>query len=198
MPSLSIEIADLTWRPAGSDRLTLDLRGTSISVPAGGLLLISGASGAGKSTLLRAIAGLLGTVLPGELRGRLVVGGVDLVAAAATESGIPRELSARLGYVAAGPAPTYALPLLLDDAALPLESRHVPTDEMRSQIERCAREAAVDVALMERSLSTFSGGERASAAALVALVAAPDLLIADEPLGGLDERSAERLALNAA
>jgi energy-coupling factor transport system ATP-binding protein len=192
--SLSIEIADLTWRPAGSDRLTLDLRGTSISVPAGGLLLISGASGAGKSTLLRAIAGLLGTVLPGELRGRLVVGEVDLVAAAATESGIPRELSARLGYVAAGPAPTYALPLLLDDAALPLESRRVPTEEMRSQIERCAREAAVDLALMERSLSTFSGGERAAAAALVALVAAPDLLIADEPLGGLDARSAERLA----
>ena len=195
MPPLSIEIADLTWRPAGSDRLTLDLRGVSVSVPAGGVLLINGASGAGKSTLLRAIAGLLGTVLPGELQGRLVVGGVDLVAAATTESGIPRGLSERLGYVAAGPAPTYALPLLLDDAALPLESRQVPTEEMRSRIERFARDAAVDVALMDRSLSTFSGGERAAAAALVALVATPDLLIADEPLGGLDARSAERLAL---
>ena len=195
MPSLSIEIADLTWRPAGSDRLTLDLRGVSVSVPAGGVLLINGASGAGKSTLLRAIAGLLGTVLPGELRGRLLVGGVDLVAAATTESGIPRGLSERLGYVAAGPAPTYALPLLLDDAALPLESRQVPTEEMRSRVERFARDAAVDVALMDRSLSTFSGGERAAAAALVALVATPDLLITDEPLGGLDARSAERLAL---
>jgi energy-coupling factor transport system ATP-binding protein len=159
------------------------------------VLLINGASGAGKSTLLRAIAGLLGTVLPGELRGRLLVGGVDLVAAAATESGIPRGLSERLGYVAAGPAPTYALPLLLDDAALPLESRQVPTEQMRSRIERFARDAAVDVALMDRSVSTFSGGERAAAAALVALVASPDLLIADEPLGGLDARSAERLAL---
>ena len=195
MPPLSIEIADLTWRPAGSDRLTLDLRGVSVSVPAGGVLLINGVSGAGKSTLLRAIAGLLGTVLPGELRGKLLVGGVDLVAAATTESGIPRGLSARLGYVAAGPAPTYALPLLLDDAALSLESRQVPTEEMRSRIERFARDAAVDVALMDRSLSTFSGGERAAAAALVALVASPDLLIADEPLGGLDARSAERLAL---
>ena len=194
MPSLSIEIADLTWRPAGSDRLTLDLRGTSVTLPAGGLLLISGASGAGKSTLLRAIAGLLGTVLPGELRGRLVVGGIDLIVAANTESGIPRELSARLGYVAAGPAPTYALPLLLDDAALPLESRQISSDEMRSRIERTARDAAVDVALIDRNLNTFSGGERAAAAALVALVAAPDLLIADEPLGGLDVRSAERLA----
>ncbi len=195
MRPLSIEIADLTWRPAGSNRLTLDLRGVSVSVPAGGVLLINGASGAGKSTLLRAIAGLLGTVLPGELRGRLLVGGVDLVAAATTESGIPRGLSERLGYVAAGPAPTYALPLLLDDAALPLESRQVPTEEMRSRIERFARDTAVDVALMDRSLSTFSGGERAAAAALVALVASPDLLIADEPLGGLDARSADRLAL---
>jgi len=195
VPPLSIEIADLTWRPAGSDRLTLDLRGVSVSVPAGGVLLINGASGAGKSTLLRAIAGLLGTVLPGELQGRLVVGGVDLVAAATTESGIPRGLSERLGYVAAGPAPTYALPLLLDDAALPLESRQVPTEEMRSRIERFARDTAVDVALMDRSLSTFSGGERAAAAALVALVASPDLLIADEPFGGLDARSADRLAL---
>ncbi len=195
MPPLSIEIADLTWRPAGSDRLTLDLRGVSVSVPAGGVLLINGVSGAGKSTLLRAIAGLLGTVLPGELRGRLVVGGVDLVAATATESGIPRGLSERLGYVAAGPAPTYALPLLLDDAALPLESRQVPTEEMRSRIERFARKTAVDVALMDRSVSTFSGGERAAAAALVALAASPDLLIADEPFGGLDVQSAERLAL---
>ncbi|MBJ7360650.1 MAG: ATP-binding cassette domain-containing protein, partial [Chloroflexi bacterium] len=194
MLPLALEIADLTWRPAGSDRLTLDLRGTSISLPAGGLLLVSGASGAGKSTLLRAIAGMLGTVLPGELQGRLLVGGVDLVAAAATESGIPRGLSERLGFVAAGPAPTYALPLLLDDAALPLESRGVPTEEMRSRIERYARDAAVEVALIDRSLTTFSGGERAAAAALVALVASPDLLIADEPLGGLDARSAERLA----
>jgi energy-coupling factor transport system ATP-binding protein len=65
---------------------------------------------------------------------------------------------------------------------------------MRSRIERSARDAAVDVALIDRSLTTFSGGERAAAAALVALVASPDLLIADEPLGGLDARSAERLA----
>ena len=59
MPPLSLELADLTWRPAGSDQLTLDLRGTSISLPAGGLLLISGASGAGKSTLLMTLAGIL-------------------------------------------------------------------------------------------------------------------------------------------
>ena len=194
MLPIAIEIADLTWRPAGADRLTLDLRGSSIHVPPGGVLLVGGASGAGKSTLLRAIAGLLGTVLPGELRGTLRVGGIDLVAAAGTESGIPRELAEALGYAAAGPAPAYALPLLLDDAALPLESRQVPGGAMRAQIETGARAAALDVALLERDLATLSGGERTSASALVALVAAPALLVADEPLGGLDERRAGQLA----
>ena len=194
MPLPAIEIADLTWRPAGAERLTLDLRGTSITVPAGGVLFVTGESGAGKSTLLRAIAGLLGTLIPGELRGRLIVGGVDLVAAASNSAEIPRKLSQQLGFVAAGPAPTFALPLLLDDAALPLESRRVPTEQMRQRIERTAREAAVDLSLIDRSITTLSGGERAAAAALVALVASPELLIADEPLGGLDAGSAERLA----
>ena len=77
-----IEIADLVWRPAGAERATLDLRGVHVRVPAGGLLVVCGPSGAGKTTLLRAIAGLLGTLVPGELRGTLVVGGTDLVAAA--------------------------------------------------------------------------------------------------------------------
>ena len=75
-----IEIADLVWQPAGADAPTLDLRGSRISVRGGETLLIGGPSGAGKSTLAAAIAGLLGTLLPGTLRGRLSVGGVDLVA----------------------------------------------------------------------------------------------------------------------
>ena len=61
MLPIAIEIADLTWRPAGADRLTLDLRGSSIHVPPGGVLLVGGASGAGKSTLLNRLtqAGVL-------------------------------------------------------------------------------------------------------------------------------------------
>ncbi|MFM8690553.1 MAG: ATP-binding cassette domain-containing protein, partial [Candidatus Limnocylindrus sp.] len=73
-----IEIADLVWRPAGAATPTLDLRGYSLHVRGGETLLISGASGAGKSTLAAACAGLLGTLVPGELQGTLRVGGFDL------------------------------------------------------------------------------------------------------------------------
>ena len=102
----AIEIADIVWQPAGAERATLDLRGVRLRVPAGGLLVVCGPSGAGKTTLLRAIAGLLGTLVPGELRGTLVVGGVDLVAASNGSSEVPREHVRGLGFLAAGPAPT--------------------------------------------------------------------------------------------
>ena len=192
-PPPAIEMCDLVWRPAGAPAPTLDLRGTRTSLAPGGLLLITGASGAGKSTLLFALAGLLGTLLPGELSGELTVGGIDLVAAAARgEPGPPVAHLARLGLIPAGPAPTAALPRLLDDAALPLESRIIATGEMRQAIDAAAHELTISP-LLERSVAHLSGGERMLAAALAALVAQPQLLIADEPFNSLDAATATTL-----
>jgi energy-coupling factor transport system ATP-binding protein len=192
-PPPAIEVCDLVWRPAGASAPTLDLRGTRISLAPGGLLLITGASGAGKSTLLLALAGLLGTLLPGELSGELTVGGIDLVAAATRgEPGPPVAHLARLGLIPAGPAPTTALPRLLDDAALPLESRIIATGAMRQAIDAAAHELTISP-LLERSAAHLSGGERMLAAALAALVAQPQLLIADEPFNSLDAATATTL-----
>lgn len=195
----AIEIADLRWRPAGAARPTLDMRGRRISVPPGGLLLVTGLSGAGKSTLLRAIAGLLGTIIPGELEGELTVGGIDLVAAgranvAGANGGVvPRAHLERLGFIAAGPAPTWALPRVVDDAALALESRRWESSTMRAHIARIAADIGLRGDRLDRAHATLSGGERAQAAAVAALVAAPSLLIADEPLLGIDDAAAASL-----
>jgi len=189
-----IEIADLVWQPAGADAPTLDLRGSKIHVAAGETLLISGASGAGKSTLAAAIAGLLGTLLPGALRGTLCVGGVDLVAAAAEgAAGVPRELLGQLGFVAAGPAPRHALPRLLDDVALPLESRGVRAELLASRAHAAIASAGLPSDAAERDVASLSGGERAQAAVASALVSTPGLVIADEPLAGLDATRASAL-----
>jgi len=191
----NIEIADLVWQPAGADAPTLDLRGSKIRVAAGETLLISGASGAGKSTLAAAIAGLLGTLLPGTLRGTLRVGGVDLVAAAAEgAAGVPRELLRQLGFVAAGPAPRHALPRLLDDVALPLESRGVRAELLASRAQAAITSAGLPSDAAERDVASLSGGERAQAAVATALISTPGLVIADEPLAGLDATRARALA----
>ncbi len=191
----AIEIADLVWQPAGADAPTLDLRGSVIRVAAGETLLISGASGAGKSTLAAACAGLLGTLLPGTLRGTLRIGGADLVAAAADGApGLPRELLLQLGVITAGPAPRHALPRLLDDVALPLETRGLAADQLAARARAAIGAVGLPDAAAERDAGSLSGGERAQAAAASALAARPGLLIADEPLAGLDVARAEALA----
>ena len=189
-----IEIANLVWRPAGAAAPTLDLRGYSLRVRGGETLLISGASGAGKSTLAAACAGLLGTLVPGELQGTLRVGGVDLVAAAAArEPGPPATLLEQIGVILAGPAPRHALPRLADDVALALESRGVPAALMHAKVRAAIITAGLPERAGESDVDRLSGGERALAAAATALVTAPALLIADEPLAGLDETRAAAL-----
>lgn len=190
-----IEIADLVWRPAGADAPTLDLRGYRLHLRGGETLLISGASGAGKSTLAAACAGLLGTLVPGELQGTLRVGGVDLVAAAAArEAGPPATLLEQIGVILAGPAPRHALPRLTDDVALALESRGVPAALIHTKVRAAITAAGLPESAGESDVDRLSGGERALAAAATALVADPTLLIADEPLAGLDVMRASALA----
>ena len=190
-----IEIANLVWRPAGAAAPTLDLRGFSLHVRGGETLLISGASGAGKSTLAAACAGLLGTLVPGELQGTLRVGGVDLVAAAAArEPGPPATLLEQIGVILAGPAPRHALPRLIDDVALALESRGVPAALIHAKVRAAISAAGLPERTGESDVDRLSGGERALAAAATALVTDPALLIADEPLAGLDETRAAALA----
>ena len=190
-----IEIADLVWRPAGAATPTLDLRGYSLHVRGGETLLISGASGAGKSTLAAACAGLLGTLVPGELQGTLRVGGFDLVAAAAArEPGPPATLLEQIGVILAGPAPRHALPRLTDDVALALESRGVPDASILVKVRDAITSVGLQERAGERDVDRLSGGERALVAAATALVTEPVLLIADEPLAGLDETRAAALA----
>ncbi|MFZ9959627.1 MAG: ATP-binding cassette domain-containing protein [Candidatus Limnocylindrus sp.] len=186
-----IEIANLVWRPAGAAAPTLDLRGFSLHIRSGETLLISGASGAGKSTLAAACAGLLGTLVPGELQGTLRVGGHDLVAAAtAREPGPPATLLEQIGVVLAGPAPRHALPRLTDDLALPLESRGVPAALIGAKVRAATSAVGLPDDAVERDVERLSGGERAQAAIATALISEPALLIADEPLAGLDESRA--------
>ena len=190
-----IEIANLVWRPAGADAPTLDLRGYRLHLRGGETLLISGASGAGKSTLAAACAGLLGTLVPGELQGTLRVGGVDLVAAAAArEPGPPTTLLEQIGVILAGPAPRHALPRLADDVALALESRGVSAALIHTKVRAAITTTGLPERAGESDVDRLSGGERALAAAATALVANPALLIADEPLAGLDETRAAALA----
>jgi putative thiamine transport system ATP-binding protein len=166
------------------DRLAVDLRlpgggarrlfgPLSLEVGPGTVATVAGPSGAGKSTLLAAVAGTLDPAFRAE--GRVAAGGRDL-------DGLPPERR-RIGI------------LFQDDLLFP----HLTVAENvafglpagvrgRARLARAAEmlaEAGL-AGFADRPPDTLSGGQRARAALLRTLAAAPDALLLDEPFSKLD------------
>ncbi len=167
-------------RPALFDGLELELR-------AGEYLAVMGESGVGKSTLLNLLAGL-----DRPDSGRVLLDGVDL--STLNDDAITLLRRRCVGFVFQA---FHVLPYLSveQNVALPLDLLGVPEPERsRRTVDMLA---AVGIApLARRYARELSGGEVQRIAIARALVHRPRLLLADEPTGNLDPRSAaQTLAL---
>ncbi|WP_433688166.1 thiol reductant ABC exporter subunit CydC [Micromonospora carbonacea] len=163
------------------DRFTLDL-------PAGRRIAVVGPSGAGKSTLA---AVLTGTVHPAE--GRVTLDGADL--SAYPEEEVPRAVGGLLAEAYVFHA-TVRENLLLgrpaaDEAALTAATRAAGlVDWVRAQ------PAGWDTVVGEEG-GQLSGGQRQRLALARALLAAPGVLVLDEPTEGLDPAAADAVLASA-
>ena len=151
------------------------LRGLELEVERGETVAILGASGSGKSTLLALLAGL-----DVPTRGSIEVAGHDL--AALREAQLAAFRARHLGIVFQQYHLLGGL-TAVENAALPLElvGASDAAERARALLEQVGLGARLD-----HFPHQLSGGECQRVAIARALVAAPALLLADEPSGSLD------------
>jgi len=155
--------------------------GVDLRVAAGEFVAILGESGVGKSTLLNCIAGL-----DSADAGTVHIAGTDITALPEAQQAHFRRL--HLGFVFQA---FHVLPHLsvANNVGLPLLLQRRP-DEARVQ----SLLGAVGLhGLGPRLPQTLSGGQLQRVAIARALVHRPQLILADEPTGNLDPRTAERV-----
>ncbi|MGO1070799.1 ABC transporter ATP-binding protein [Lysobacter sp. CA199] len=157
------------------------LAGVDLKIAAGEFVAITGASGSGKSSLLN----ILGC-LDRPTRGRYLIEGRDV--AEFDDEAASDIRNRRIGFVFQS---FHLLPRLsvLENVLLPLRFHREPPADAHEH----ARELLARVGLAERSThrpSELSGGQQQRAAIARALLLRPALLLADEPTGNLDSKSA--------
>jgi phospholipid/cholesterol/gamma-HCH transport system ATP-binding protein len=154
----------------------------SCRFPKGGISVVLGGSGSGKTTLLRMLAGL---EQPdgGEIR----VDGQELTRLSQAET---RRYRRKVGMMFQRGALLDSMSVH-DNVALPLrEHTRKPEPEIHDEVERVF--SSVGLEGVGRLLpGQLSGGMLKRAALARAIVMAPELLLCDEPLSGLDPATVE-------
>ncbi len=187
-PGLLLRLTRVTKRydAPGDAGALLVLNEISLDLKRGESLAIVGPSGSGKSTLLH----IIGT-LDRPTSGSVSLNGLDLGALDDQQLATVRNL--QIGFVFQS---HYLLPqcTVLENVLVPTLAGIEPT--ARQGVSERASRLLKRVGLGERIShrpAELSGGERQRVAVVRALINQPELLLADEPTGSLDQGSAHEL-----
>jgi putative ABC transport system ATP-binding protein len=160
------------------------LRSLTLDVGEGEFLALMGPSGSGKTTLLNLIAGL-----DRPTDGRITVGDQEI--SAMSESELARWRTRNVGFVFQF---YYLLPVLTayENVELPLLLLPLTKEQRRKQVE-----VALDLVglsnRMDHRPGQLSGGQQQRVGIARAMVTDPTLIVADEPTGDLDTKSADEI-----
>ena len=182
MAAVQVQNVRKIYKRDSQDIVVLD--GLSLEVPEGEFVALMGPSGSGKTTLLNLIAGI-----DRPTSGKVIVAGTDV--GQLSEGALAKWRSRSVGFI----FQFYNLiPVLsaVENVELPLLLTKLSKKERRER----ALTALKVVGLADRSKHyprQLSGGQEQRVAIARAIVADPAVLVADEPTGDLDAKSAEEI-----
>lgn len=155
------------------------INGLDMCIEAGEEALIIGPSGCGKSTLLKLIAGSLpkygGQVTAGQIRRATV-----------------NQHPIRMGMLFQDPAMQFAMDTPRHELEFTLENCQVAPGQMPARIQEASTFGQIGD-LLDRKITTLSGGQQQKVALAVVMAMHPDLLLLDEPFAAIDEHNRQFL-----
>ena len=179
-----LQVTDLVKIYGRRDAATRALDGVSLSLAAGEYVGIMGASGSGKTTLLNCIS-----TIDRPTSGSIQVDGQELTKLRGKE--LTRFRRERLGFIFQDCNLLDTL-TAFENIALSLSIVGTPVGEIKGRVEEMASLLGISECLQKYPYQ-MSGGQQQRCAAARAMVTRPALVLADEPTGALDSRSAKLL-----
>ena len=163
-----LEIKDLGFKYDGASEPAL--RGVSLTVSPGEVILLCGPTGSGKTTFLRSL------LKNEDLRAERV--------------GTVEFFGSRIGYVGQSSG-VFATDRVRYELAFAAENTNFPPNVTRRRVAEIASALGLG-AFYDRRVSSLSGGERRLVSLGAAMAASPELLLLDEPTASLDPVTAAR------
>ena len=179
-PLISVNNVSYRYETEGeSDVLALD--GVSFDIFPAEFIGLIGQNGSGKTTLARHLNALLKPT-----RGRVLVNGRDTDD---TETG---SLAGSVGYVFQNPDHALFLTTVREEIAYGLGYQQLSDSEREERILEALTEFDLE-AIADQHPASFGRGTRRMIVLAAAWAMSPDLLVLDEPTGGLDHRLTSKL-----
>ena len=179
-----LKIQNLQKYYGNKGNITKAINKISFEVSEGEFIGIMGASGSGKTTLLNCIA-----TIDNATAGHIVIDGKDITEM--KKKDLAKFRREKLGFILKDFNLLDTL-TAYDNIALALTILKTPVNEIDKRIKRIASVLSVEDVLNKYPYQ-MSGGQKQRIAAARAIVTNPKLILADEPTGALDSKSARML-----
>ena len=176
-----IEVRDI-WKSFGGLEV---LKGVNLKVEKGEIVAIIGKSGAGKTTLLQ----IIGT-LDRPTKGQVLIDGTDVFGMKDKELAAFRNKHIGFIFQFHQLLPEFTA---IENVCIPAMIAREKEAEYRPRAERLLRELGLGDRMGHKP-NELSGGEKQRVAAARALMMSPDIILADEPTGSLDEKNKKELS----